>query len=217
MNLRRISWKIIAISSILIGLYPLIYYIVDMQNQGLLQTKPRELINNNIWYTLFYVHITFGGVALLIGWSQFNSTFRTRSVKTHRLVGKIYLLSVLLSSVAGLFIAFFASGGLITAMGFGSLAVIWFISGIKAYTSVMKKDFIQHEYWAIRNYALTFAAVMLRIYLPLLIMMFHGDFFPAYRIVSWLSWIPNLIVAELIIHSKSKMSAFNRWTHQKSV
>jgi hypothetical protein len=211
MNLQRFSWKLIVISSILIGLYPLIYYVLDMHNQGLLQSKPRELFNNSIWYTLFYVHITFGGVALLIGWSQFNTAFRSRSVKTHRLIGKSYIISVLLSSSAGLFIAFFASGGLITMLGFGSLAVLWLVSAVKAYTTVRKRDFVQHEYWVIRNYALTFAAVMLRIYLPLLIMMFHGDFFPAYRIVSWLSWLPNLIVAELIISKKSKMPIFNRW------
>ena len=206
MNLKRFSSKIIVVASVLIGLYPLIYYIIDMRNQGLLQSKPRELIDNNIWYALFYVHITFGGAALLIGWSQFNIAFRNRSVKTHRLIGKIYLVSVLLSSLAGLFVAFFATGGLITAIGFGSLAVLWFVSALKAYTSIRKKDFIAHEYWAIRNYALTFAAVMLRIYLPLLIMMFHGDFLPAYRIVAWLCWIPNLLVAELIIYNKSKIS-----------
>ena len=81
MNLKRFSSKIIVVTSILIGLYPLIYYIVDMRNQGLLQSKPRELIDNNIWYALFYVHITFGGAALLIGWSQFNTAFRNRSVR----------------------------------------------------------------------------------------------------------------------------------------
>ena len=109
MNVKRFSWKIIVVTSILIGLYPLIYYIIDMQNQGLLQSKPRELLDNKIWYTLFYVHITFGGAALLIGWSQFSTAIRIRSLKTHRLVGKIYIVSVLLSSSAGLFVAFFAT------------------------------------------------------------------------------------------------------------
>jgi hypothetical protein len=37
--------------------------------------------------------------------------------------------------------------------------------------------------------------VTLRIELPLLIMAF-GDFTPAYQVVSWLSWVPNVLWAE---------------------
>jgi dolichyl-phosphate-mannose--protein O-mannosyl transferase len=49
----------------------------------------------------------------------------------------------------------------------------------------------------IYSYAACFAAVTLRIWLPLLIMIF-GDFIIAYTIVAWMCWIPNLIVARLI-------------------
>jgi hypothetical protein len=44
------------------------------------------------------------------------------------------------------------------------------------------------------SYSLIFAAVTLRIELPLLIIAF-GDFTPAYRVVAWLSWVPNLLWA----------------------
>jgi len=55
----------------------------------------------------------------------------------------------------------------------------------------------------IRSYALLFAAVTLRIELPLLIMAF-GEFTPAYQVVSWLCWVPNALWAERYI----------RWTRQ---
>jgi hypothetical protein len=32
--------------------------------------------------------------------------------------------------------------------------------------------------------------------LPLLIVEMHGDFLTAYRIVSWLCWVPNLLLVE---------------------
>jgi hypothetical protein len=51
----------------------------------------------------------------------------------------------------------------------------------------------------IRSYALTFAAVTLRIWLPFLIGILGLTFIEAYKIVAWLSWIPNILVAELII------------------
>ncbi|MMZ69505.1 hypothetical protein D1872_323530 [compost metagenome] len=51
-----------------------------------------------------------------------------------------------------------------------------------------------------RNYALTFAAVTLRIYLPVSMLIFGLEHFnDYYRVIAWLSWIPNLIVAELIL------------------
>lgn len=50
----------------------------------------------------------------------------------------------------------------------------------------------------IRRYALTFAAVTLRIYLPLS-QVAGLPFDPAYQTISWFCWVPNLIVAEWII------------------
>ena len=49
----------------------------------------------------------------------------------------------------------------------------------------------------IRSYAMILAAVTLRIELPLLAMWLQG-FAPAYRIVAWSCWVPNLLVAEWI-------------------
>ncbi len=125
------------------------------------------------------------------------------------MVGKIYVGSVMLSGLAGLYIAFFSSGGIICVLGFGALAVAWLITITKAYTTILKRNIKDHENWMIRNYALTFAAVTLRIYLPLLqFVIFHGDFIPAYRIVSWLAWVPNLIIAEIIVNKRSQIPAY---------
>jgi len=49
-----------------------------------------------------------------------------------------------------------------------------------------------------RSYALTFAAVTLRIYLPLS-QVAGIPFEPAYQTIAWLCWVPNLIVAEWLI------------------
>ena len=64
-----------------------------------------------------------------------------------------------------------------------------------------------------RNFALTYAAVMLRIWLPLLILAqvpfagpagFDGDaaFANAYAVVPFLAWLPNLVVAEWLIRRR---------------
>ena len=49
-----------------------------------------------------------------------------------------------------------------------------------------------------RSFALTYAAVMLRIYLPVA-MIVGLEFARAYPVIAWLSWLPNLVVAQLLI------------------
>jgi hypothetical protein len=60
------------------------------------------------------------------------------------------------------------------------------------------RRFDEHRRWMIRSFALTFAAVTLRIYMPLSGLM-HLDMDQAYRAIAWLAWVPNLILAELYL------------------
>ncbi|MXV51273.1 DUF2306 domain-containing protein [Pedobacter sp. HMF7647] len=197
----QLPWLSIAFLSIAVGIYPATYYLMDMHSNGLFQTKPKTLLDNRLWNALFYVHITFGGIALLTGWPQFSTKLRNRYLRLHRTVGKVYITSVFLSSLAGLYVAFYASGGIVCVMGFGILAVLWFYTNTMAYTTILKRNIIQHRYWMIRNYALTFGAVTLRLWLPILANFVFHEFIPAYRIVSWLAWVPNLFIAEIIIRN----------------
>jgi uncharacterized membrane protein len=77
------------------------------------------------------------------------------------------------------------------------LAVFWIVTAVFAYIRIRSYDLESHRRWMIRNYSLTFAAVTLRLWLPIL-MGFGNEFPEAYATVAWLSWVPNLIVAEII-------------------
>lgn len=61
----------------------------------------------------------------------------------------------------------------------------------------------------IRCYALTFAAVTLRLWLPLAQFVLHIEFIPAYQAISWLCWVPNLLVAEMIVRSSAKSIGYS--------
>ncbi len=185
-----------AVLSVAIGLYPAIYFLID-RKFGLLQSKSVDLLANGFWNLGFYTHILFGGLALLIGWVQFSSRLRSKNLSLHKQTGKVYIVSVLLSSVAGIGIGFFATGGWLTSLGFISLGIVWFYTTLMAYLTIRKRQTEEHQKFMIYSYAACFAAVTLRIWLPLLVS-FFGDFIIAYTIVAWLSWIPNLLVANLI-------------------
>jgi len=60
-------------------------------------------------------------------------------------------------------------------------------------------DVAAHRRWMIRTFALTYAGVTLRLWLIVLIPLFGGDFLQAYLLTPFLSWVPNLVVAELLL------------------
>ncbi|MFC0774821.1 DUF2306 domain-containing protein [Terrimonas alba] len=189
--------------AILAGLYPAIYFLIN-RKFGLLQSKSEALLANPFWNIEFYLHIIFGGLALLVGWTQFSARLRTKNLKVHRQVGKVYVVSALISAMAGIYIALYATGGLIPSVGFMSLGIVWFYTTLRAYMEIKKGSVDEHQKMMIYSYAACFSAVTLRIYLPILTSLFQ-DFTKAYMVVAWLCWIPNLIVAFFIVKRLDKI------------
>ena len=149
--------------------------------------------------TLLMLHIVGAMLALMIGPFQFlPGICKGRWLKVHRWLGRIYLLSVLFGGLGGLYMARLSYGGIITHLGFGALACLWLYTGYRAYRHIRMKEIEQHRQWMIRNYALTFAGVMLRVWIPLSGAM-GVDFLPAYQAISWLAWVPNLFFAQWMI------------------
>ncbi|MCL6265010.1 DUF2306 domain-containing protein [Flagellimonas myxillae] len=196
----KIAWVVFAFLAIGVGLYPVLYW-VNSEPFGLLLSKTSALLESQLWNIGFYGHVTLGGVALLTGWSQFSKKIRARNLKLHRNLGKIYVVSVLISGICAVYIGFYATGGLIPALGFISLGVVWLYTTLKAYFAIRAKDLGLHQGMMIYSYAACFAAVTLRLWLPLLTMMF-GEFLMAYKIVAWLCWVPNMIFAYFWVRKK---------------
>lgn len=168
------------------------------------------------YITPLLFHAGGGIIALSLGpWGGWEG-FRNRYLRLHRWLGRIYLLAVLVGSIAGLYLAATAFGGLPTRIGFGMLGVLWLISGAMAYLHIRRGNVQIHRQWMIRNYALTFSAAMLRVWLPLFFALGY-EFPEAYTTVAWLCWVPNLLVAEFIISNgnalanrqQAKLSAVN--------
>lgn len=199
-NRNKVAWFVFVALAIAIGLYPLLYLFVDREF-GLLASKDESLLSNVFWNIGFYGHIIFGGIALLVGWVQFSRKMRTRYLDAHRLMGKIYVLSVIVSGVCGVYIGFYATGGFVSSVGFIALGIFWLFTTIRAYQAVRKGDIELHQGYMVYSYALCFAAVTLRIWLPLLSIAF-GDFVSAYRLVAWLCWVPNVIFAYFWVRKK---------------
>lgn len=149
-----------------------------------------------------YVHVFASSVALILGPFQFMDGLRARRLELHRWMGRLYLgVGVLLGGLAGLHMSLYAYGGLVSQLGFGALALGWLYTGVRAYLAIRAKDVASHRRWMVRNFALAFGAVTLRLWLPGSVAA-GVPFELAYPAVAWLCWVPNLVVAERILRKK---------------
>ena len=153
------------------------------------------------------LHIFASIFALALGPFQFSARLRARWPFAHRVMGRLYLgIGVLVGGASGLYIAQFAFGGIVSRVGFSLLAIAWLYSGYRAYAAIRRGEVAAHREWMVRNFALAFAAVMLRIYLP--VSMAGGiPFEAAYPVIAWLCWVPNLVVVEAWLRGRGILRA----------
>ena len=146
--------------------------------------------------TLVYMHVVGAGVALLIAPIQFMIYRKNRIL--HRYLGRTYFLSVIVGGIGAYYMAWYAFGGVISTVGLGMLATIWWSFTLLAVIYARAGNIAAHRRWMIRSFSLTYAAVTLRLISPILGMVF--DQVTTFQIIYWLSWILNLILAQLWIN-----------------
>ncbi|HWX80566.1 MAG TPA: DUF2306 domain-containing protein [Steroidobacteraceae bacterium] len=147
------------------------------------------------------LHLIGGALAITLGALQLNSRIRRNHLAVHRWLGRCYCLAVLVGGSAGLTLATMADGGLPSSIGFGTLGVLWIGSTATAYICIRRRRVDLHRTWMLRSYGLTFAAVTLRIWLPLS-QVAGLPFLPSYQAIAWLCWVPNLVVVEWFVLSR---------------
>jgi len=153
---------------------------------------------------VFLVHVGGGIVALMLGAIQFVTRLGPRR-KWHAAAGRIYVAACLFGAVSGLIIAQFSFAGPVATAGFSGLAVVWFVTTAMGLREILAGRITSHRRWMVRSYALTLAAVTLRLMLPMPPLM-GLDFIEGYRAISFLCWIPNLILAEVWIARTARRS-----------
>jgi Predicted membrane protein (DUF2306) len=189
--LSRLGVALVAVLSILIALASVRF---------LLGVPPPDVILANRFFPgWFSLHAAAATVALALGPFQFIKRLRNGYPRVHRWTGRTYAVACFVGGTAGLVLALGASTGPISQAGFGLLALCWLGATAQGWRMALQGRYTTaHRDWMIRSFALTFAAVMLRIYLPAS-QALGLPFEESYRVIAWLAWVPNLLVAELIL------------------
>ena len=166
--LPKLLWLMLALFALVNGLGALRYLLPHV-------LFPVELDNFSQRRIALSLHALGGAIALLAGPLQFVPRFRESSWNRHRLLGLIYCGAVLLGWCASLRIAPHAQTGWVASAGFLTLGAAWIVATGLAVRFILRGDAITHRRWMIPSYALTAAAITLRMFLPL-IFVFHWPF-----------------------------------------
>lgn len=159
---------------------------------------PPNIASNRYRSTWLVTHAGFAATALLTGAVQFNRNIRQRYPAVHRVTGRVYITGCLIGAPAGLILALGSAAGPIAVAGFGTLSILWFVTSAIGWQRAWARQYLDHRRWMIRSWALTLSAVTLRLYLPLSEMADLPEM-PAYRMISFLCWVPNLLIAEVLL------------------
>jgi hypothetical protein len=165
----------------------------------------QDYIHIDLWRVAFFTHVFTSMLVLIAGFSQFSTTLLQKKPTLHRTLGYIYVINILfITGPAGLIMSFYANGGMIARIAFISLSVLWiFFTAIALYKAI-QKDFIAHKKFMIRSYALTLSAISLRSWKVLLAHFTDMRPMDRYRVIAWLGWGLNLLIAEFIILQQIK-------------
>lgn len=155
----------------------------------------------------FYLHIIGAPIALLSGLTQFSRGLRSWSPRLHRLLGRTYAISVLLAAApGGLMIGFRTFAGPSAAVCFIVMSLLVSLSTVLAWRAALQRRFTSHRRWMTRSYLLIVSAILLRLIDPALRDAGVPDEL-SYQWSVWLSWVPSLVLFELLERRRGGMAA----------
>lgn len=165
------------------------------------EAPPPPIVANAFADPFLLVHVVTGMIALLLGPLQFLRAIRARLPAVHRATGRLYVASCAVAAPTGFMLALGTTAGPVAGAGFAMQALLWLLVTILGLRAAVERRFAEHREWMLRSYALTAAAITLRVMLPASFVL-GFQFLPAYQAIAWLSWTTNLVLVEYYIRRK---------------
>ncbi|MBZ9628375.1 DUF2306 domain-containing protein [Psychroflexus sp. CAK1W] len=170
---------------------------------------------SNKWWLVG--HLLGGALALLIGPFQFSTKFRNRFLKTHRNLGKLFIIAIIIASLSALYMSIYVAPqvNISWSVSLFVLALVWLVSVLTAYRAILLRRLLQHNEWMIRTYIITVAFVVFRI---LNENPFMRDLMPTFEergaTCIWLSWTVPLFFSEVLLqwNKKKKVTKISNYT-----
>ncbi|MFD0870892.1 MULTISPECIES: DUF2306 domain-containing protein [Paenibacillus] len=178
-------------------------FMIDPAFEKFISNKELILADPSLWIFMIRIHILLAILSLLTGPLGVIRRIRVKSIRFHRWNGRLYVLSILLNFIPGVYVSFFATGGWPSTIGFLILNTLWLGTTILGYWYIKRRQVILHSRWITRSFFLCFANMTIYIIVAIAHNAMNFSYGTAYTIAVWLSWVLNLLIAELIIRQKT--------------
>jgi hypothetical protein len=201
---KRFFYFLVVALALLLAANALSYINFDAQ-YGFLRLKQEAIATG--WYLPFYYsHVLIGGLILVIGLFQLHPASIRRFKQIHRVSGYVYVMGILFfAAPGGLVMSLFIGRGPLVLASFVLQALLWFVFTALAFEKIKKRKIEEHRRWMWRSFALTFAAITLRVYIFFVSWSYDLSQPTAYATLAWLSWVPNLILVEFYLRKNSRL------------
>jgi len=114
---------------------------------------------------LLVPHIITGVLATILGPFLFSTRFRQRHLKRHRIMGRVYVISIAISAPTALILQHDALPSLFLANGV--TATLWLLCTFAAFLAARNRQIQVHRQWMIRSYVFTLNFIFSRILNPI--------------------------------------------------
>lgn len=169
------------------------------------EAPPPPILANAFANPFLTLHVAGGVTALLLSPLQFVGAIRTGWPAFHRAIGRVCVLACVIGAPAGFMLALGTTAGPVAATAFAVQALLWAGFTWLGWRAALQRRFGEHREWMLRAYAIVAAAITLRLMLPASALL-GFDFYPAYRVISWLAGSVNLVLFEIYIRRSRSRS-----------
>jgi uncharacterized membrane protein len=152
-RLKTVLWAVLGLSTLFVFITSEVLLVADypMYHDYRLQViSDRHLL---------IPHVLASFLALIIGPINFSTRIRRQHLQLHRVLGRIYVISVFVGAATGVALAAGRPGLPGTAMQ----AAAWIVCTTAALITARNGQIVQHRQWMVRSYAVTFTFVSSRV------------------------------------------------------
>jgi uncharacterized membrane protein len=152
-------WMLLGAATVSVMLYSEVRIFRQVQERAYLSTIP----------FLIVPHIAGGILALLSGPLQFSSRLRRRYPRFHRILGRVYVVSVFVAAPLAIALARHRHDprAIYFVVATFVQATTWIITTLAAFLTARNGHIPQHREWMVRSYAMTFTFVSTRVLQPI--------------------------------------------------
>ena len=202
-SLTRLGWWTLALVCVFYGTFA--FYMAGLEILfllGMAEEAPFRAVP-----LVFVVHALSGGIALISTPLQFNARLRGRVRAAHRVVGRVYVGAIFVSSITAFLLAISFDVNLAARIALGVLSLLWCSTTMIALLLILERDIARHREWMVRSLSLTLFFVTFSVWVPGLASTTLPESI-GYPLAVFLSWSLNLLGAEMWIrHARADRRA----------